>query len=192
MEWLVIAGLAVSSLVACEPDEREVLQKKQPNAKVGQPREGYVDHRDDSPLTPPDEFLRTKFELKSGQGIDADVRIEEVTAGVRIGIIVEEGEPGRHFVVVHEGGDCTSEETLTQPLDLAVQEQPEADEPWPDSVLGAVQVGPDGEGRARWLTAWGDLRSGHDKSLLDRPIALYRASEDRLGTLVACGKSIMN
>lgn len=186
-------------LTHCDsPDEdRPILQTQ--DAKVGEPREGYGVLGDESPLTPPNRFLRTDAQLKpTAENDDMNVKVdlEEVTAGLRVGVIARNADPGDYRVVFHESGDCTGNSALGRPLDLmAPKTTVSSGVQRSDSerVLGDLEVKGDGDGRGLWLTSWGNLRKGDDKSVLHRPLALHRASSgDKLGEVVACARVTMD
>lgn len=178
-----------------DDDDRVMLQTQ--DEKIGQPREGYEPIGDETPLTPPDRFLRTDVKLKpvvEKDDMDVKVDIEEVTAGLRVSVIVKDAEPGRYRVAVHESGDCLGK-NLGPVLDLMAPKTTGTDGVQRsdfERALGEVEVKDDGDGRARWLTSWGTLRED-EKSILKRPMALYRVeSGDKLENVVACAPMTMN
>lgn len=181
-----------------EADDRVMLQTE--DSKVGQPREGYQAVDDKSPLTPPQRFLRTDFELNATDekdDVDVDVNVEEVTAGLRVSVVMSDAEPGSYRVAVHESGGCAEKKALGPVLDLMAPKTSSDKDGVQRSdsqrALGDVEVKADGDGRARWLTSWGTLKDGDDKSVLQRPLVLYQAPEgDGLGEVVACALITMD
>jgi hypothetical protein len=166
--------------------------------KVGQPHEGYEAIGDGSPLTPPNRFLRTDVKLKAvaeTDDMDVKLEVEEVTAGLRVSVVVRNAEPGRYRVVLHEWGYCGGKNELGPVLDLMAPKTLGSNgvqrSDW-ERALGDVYVKADGDGRARWLTSWGTLRED-DKSILQRPLALYRTlSGDKLGEVAVCAPVTMD
>lgn len=196
--------LGVIVLTHCDsPEEdRAILQTQ--DSKVGQSRQGNEVLGDESPLTPPKRFLRTDVRLKptaEKDDMNVKVDIEEVLAGLRVGVIVRDADPGNYVVVFHESGECAGNHALGPVLDLMAPKTAKSSgvqRSDSERVLGDVEVKADGDGRGLWITSWGNLRKEDDKSVLERPLVLYRTSSgdkvsgDKLGDVVACAPVTMD
>ncbi len=180
-----VASLPLALLLfgGCDPsDERAVLDTDE-LGRAGQPAPGQEPETHDSPLNAPDTYLRTEFELETDKDFETDVWIEEITAGLRVEVKLEDAEPGTYEVVIHESGACGSQ-PLGPPLNLTARADDDA-----KREIGRIDVESDGEARARWLTSRGNLREKQDHTVLGRAFALYRAGEKNP---LACGKVIMD
>lgn len=177
-------------LVSCDSTSERAVLDTEHVGQVGQPAEGQKPLDRDSPLTPPDTYLRTDFELDTEGDIDADVRIEEVTAGLRVEVILEDAQPGAYEIAIHTSGTC-SQPPLgpDKSLKAAPNDSGDAGE---ESTFGKFEVDADGQGRARWLTSRGNLRKNDNHSVLDHPLALYRIDEAGRREAMACGTVVMD
>lgn len=190
------ALLVVVMLPACD-DKPQVLPERQLGDKSG--AVGSADPtRTGQRLPPGTEFRRAKGEIeaKAGTSIGGEVKLEEVTEGVRVALMLHDAPRSQKLsVVVHEAGDCKdftkgfgahwNPRNVRHGLPGA-PEQHAGD-------LGNVTIDENGKGTLLVLTSGGNLRKGDPLSYLHRPLVVH-AREDRgdpsgdTGEGIACAR----
>jgi superoxide dismutase, Cu-Zn family len=192
------AGLVLASSLACEEKQQTPLDRQTPADRSG--AVGSADPSRTGQLLPPGtEFRRAegKVVAKEGGSVDGDVKLEEVTSGVRVEVSVHDAPPNTKLgVVVHETGDCKD---LAKGLGPHFNPRgtrhglPGAPEQHAGD-LGNLSTDAEGKGKLLVLTSGGNLRDGDPRSYLHRPLVIH-AQEDRgnepagdVGEPLACAR----
>jgi Cu-Zn family superoxide dismutase len=175
-------GLVLVAALACDDKPRTPLDRQTPADRSG--AVGSADPSRTGQLLPPGTVFRRaegKLAAKEGTAVGGDVKLEEVTSGVRIAVSVHDApRSSKLAVVVHETGDCKD---LTQGLGGHFNPRgtrhglPGAPEQHAGD-LGNVTTDEEGKGQLVILTSGGNLREGEPASYLHRPVVLH-AREDR-------------
>jgi superoxide dismutase, Cu-Zn family len=192
------AGLVLVASLACEEKQQTPLDRQTPADRSG--AVGSADPSRTGQLLPPGtEFQRAEGKLvaKEGGSVEGDVKLEEVTSGVRVEVSVQDAPRNSKLgVVVHETGDCKD---LAKGLGPHFNPRgtrhglPGAPEQHAGD-LGNVTTDAEGKGKLLILTSGGNLREGDPKSYLNRPLVIH-AQEDRgtepsgdVGEPLACAR----
>jgi superoxide dismutase, Cu-Zn family len=176
------AGLALVTCLACEEKQQTPLDRQTPADRSGSV--GSADPSRTGQLLPPGtKFQRAEGKLvaKEGAPLGGDVKLEEVTSGVRVEVSVHDAPKSSKLgVVVHETGDCKDlakgfgphfNPRGTRHGLPGAPEQHAGD-------LGNITTDADGKGKLLVLTSGGNLRDGDPRSYLKRPLVIH-AAEDR-------------
>jgi superoxide dismutase, Cu-Zn family len=176
------AGLVLVASLACEEKQQTPLNRQTPADRSG--AVGSADPSRTGQLLPPGTvFLRAKgkLEAKEGAPVGGDVKLEEVTSGVRIEVSINDAPKNAKLgVVVHESGDCKD---LAKGLGPHFNPRgtrhglPGAPEQHAGD-LGNLTTDDDGKGKLLILTSGGNLKDGDPKSYLHKPLVIH-SKEDR-------------
>lgn len=174
--------LAVSfPFLACDSKPQAPLDRQSPGDRSG--AIGSADPRTNQQLPPGTVFQRAEGKLKArdGASVGGDVKLEEVTGGVRVQLSLHDAPKSSKLgVVVHESGDCKDfargfgEHFNPRRSRHGLPGAPEQHA----GDLGNVSVDENGKGTLLILTTGGNLRENDTYSYLHRTLVVH-AQEDR-------------
>ncbi len=144
------------------------------------------------------EALEGPIAARSGSALGGKATFTELEGGgVRVGVEVTGGEPGKHGVHVHEKGDCSAPDATSAGEHFNPDGHPHAlpaSEPRHVGDLGNIEVREDGSGHLDIVAPRGTLRAGDARSFLGRSIIVHAKPDDgsqpsgASGPRIGCGE----
>jgi superoxide dismutase, Cu-Zn family len=193
MRSIFPALLVITLPLGCDDEPQAPLNRQTPADRSG--AVGSADPRTGQQLPPATVFKRAAGSLEArGDGpVSGDVKLEEVTGGVRVQVSVR-GAPRstKLAVLVHDAKDCkdvtgTSSHFNPRGTKHGLPGAPEQHA----GDLGNLTVDEEGKGTLLLLTSGGNLRENDPLSYLHRTLVVHeredRGTED-LGAPLACAR----